>query len=545
MEQITVGFIGKVSSGKSSVINSICGGFVSNISLLRETTNMLYYYLDEQYTQPEHQQIMEKIGTKLEKIHTKSDKDRKDIEHISSDIISNIIAMTDNSNPIPSLFPKMGILDFPGLDDSDDKKNVFMRVFENNYTRCDIIVYVTDANSAFRDASEVATFRKIKDLIDKKNIDGTYIDIVIIVNKYDDIDDDDFAEIFNGIKEKVGYIPKFRYSSHRKIIDNENVYGINLYIPENDKIKKEYKKIMKTNYDKKGGGDYDNFFGFLQNCRKRLFEEKGKSNDVYNRRILQKIHNMYSIGNIYDINFVYTREPNITEFVEMYNKFKFDMQHITQIHTMFKEYFAKPITLGQSRRLLFYEIMIADFGEINDVAEKLFFQINEHMCNLDVITLFSILRKSSNMINYKQVNRKLFNRLILEFKIHKFLPSGNMIMRDPDTHDVKIYSGPKRPEYMQNMPHSLYVANLINNVYEKDMKYILLLSVCTDTEFRYYDAMNVINYELLNEHYPCAKENVKYSIIANLKIDLETLMTPIHVLAKLNTFMNNINKIMS
>lgn len=38
-------FVGKVSSGKSSLLNSIVGGFVTNVSLLRETIKITKYHL--------------------------------------------------------------------------------------------------------------------------------------------------------------------------------------------------------------------------------------------------------------------------------------------------------------------------------------------------------------------------------------------------------------------------------------------------------------------------------------------------------------------
>ena len=40
---VKISVMGRVSSGKSSYINALCGSFISNTSLLRETFAPLYY----------------------------------------------------------------------------------------------------------------------------------------------------------------------------------------------------------------------------------------------------------------------------------------------------------------------------------------------------------------------------------------------------------------------------------------------------------------------------------------------------------------------
>jgi len=138
-------------------------------------------------------------------------------------------------------------MDYPGIDDATDTKKIFMRVFENNFNNADIVVYVTDATTAFRDASEVESFNKIKQTIDNFNSNGEYIDLIILANKFDD-EDEDLEQIFSEIatKTKIHTDKIFKFSSHKTLIMNIIVHQTDLYVPTNDKIKKELQKIMKN-----------------------------------------------------------------------------------------------------------------------------------------------------------------------------------------------------------------------------------------------------------------------------------------------------------
>ena len=91
MEHRTIIFAGRVSSGKSSIINALCGGFVSNVSLLRETFNPIYYQIGLNGGDSQ----IKKIGDDLLKDRVGNDVKEK-IEELKEEEISTIKRKCDS-----------------------------------------------------------------------------------------------------------------------------------------------------------------------------------------------------------------------------------------------------------------------------------------------------------------------------------------------------------------------------------------------------------------------------------------------------------------
>ena len=303
MDPITLGFIGKVSSGKSSVINSLLQGFGSNVSLQRETFKPIRFVLSKDGSPTK----LREIGDELERQHTENEANRDDIVTLREENLSKII---DTCSDESKIFSRLGMnelvfIDFPGLDDAEDSSGKFLNVFTNLYSQCNMVVYVTSAESAFRDKSEIELFDKVKRMIEQVNNEGTYIELIVIVNKFDDSDDDDLLEIFDRIDTKTGEIKLFKYSAHKVLM---NGLKLPTYIP-NKKIRAELRKITRTSgvdfsesdidaencYQYKGekifSGDHDNFIGYIDTAKSRLDQLNIDSYLKYNGIIFKQMIN--------------------------------------------------------------------------------------------------------------------------------------------------------------------------------------------------------------------------------------------------------------
>ena len=226
----------------------------------------------------------------------------------------------DDELPLRYEINPFSITDMAGIDDADDNENKFFKVFESLYTTFDLIIYMTDATQAFRDKSEVDTFMKIKKLINDWNQTGEYIELIIVINKYDDADDEDLEKIYQKVVSN-NYLDKqniFRISSHKLMIDNIRRHGSQLYIP-NAQVAKEFTRILKNtggsmikNIKPKSyvslndnldddlndasfgkiirdiDGDIDNLIPYLRNMNKTLADKSVESHTKYNDNILKK-----------------------------------------------------------------------------------------------------------------------------------------------------------------------------------------------------------------------------------------------------------------
>ena len=94
------------------------------------------------------------------------------------------------------------IYDFPGLDDIDDYNNNFIEIIKHNIHLADIILFVIDANRPLTNTSEYNQLKEIIDIINCENNSGHYVSFVLIINKFDDINDPDINEMCEGISKR-------------------------------------------------------------------------------------------------------------------------------------------------------------------------------------------------------------------------------------------------------------------------------------------------------------------------------------------------------
>lgn len=253
MSRPTIFFVGEVSSGKSSLLNAIAGGIISNASIQRETIYPEFYKFvsnEETKSYP----LLKKYVTLLEKKHVKN-KNFNLSDKTTIDNISPIIT-TDSDGDLYYLKAQFGlrdffIADFPGLNDSADANDSFFNLVSDNIDACDILAYITKAESAFVSQSEIELFKKIKALCDdRRNKYGQHIELCIIINKFDDPYDSDLIEIANEIPNKLlnnsidDTISIFKISSHKLFIHNIVTHKVSVPVPKF--INKEIQKIFQN-----------------------------------------------------------------------------------------------------------------------------------------------------------------------------------------------------------------------------------------------------------------------------------------------------------
>lgn len=244
MAKPTIFLIGEVSSGKSSFLNSFAGGYISNSSIQRETFNPLWY----QFSTAGKEENITKITAELEERHKQNEIYREKIQELKEEQISSLDYVCDDTNSIPVRhnLDDINIIDFPGLNDSDDKTNKFLKAIENRIHQADLLIYITEATSAFVSSSETMMFRNITKMVERCKAAGQFVDIIILVNKFDNVNDDDLNKIYQRISSKilVSQDKIFRCSSHKLFIRTIILNKLNVLIPKHGL--KEITKILQN-----------------------------------------------------------------------------------------------------------------------------------------------------------------------------------------------------------------------------------------------------------------------------------------------------------
>jgi len=237
--------IGEVSSGKSSLLNALAGGIISNASMQRETINPEIYefdVIDKAYPS------FKKMATILESKHVTNKKfDDKTAILNEPKFVCDI---TGQKIIFKSQFEmgKFYIYDFPGVNDAkNDSNDVFFEQVKTQITNCNCLVYVTKAETAFLNQSELTLFKKIVELCDIcREKRGKYTQICIVINKFDNPYDIDMDQIANQVKSKINNdkIEIYRMSSHRLFL--ESIVKNNLNVPIPEFLHQEIKKIFQN-----------------------------------------------------------------------------------------------------------------------------------------------------------------------------------------------------------------------------------------------------------------------------------------------------------
>jgi len=239
----TIFITGEVNSGKSSLLNALSGGLVSNASLQRETFNPIEYHYSKDGTEANLRAITEQ----LEAAHKQNEELRTKLDTLAEEKVSSTQRF-DCTLPVRYNLAPLTLIDFPGINDAEDeKKQLFFTAIRNKVSEADLIIFVTDAMTAFSKASEITQFRKIQQLVKQENDSGHFVDLVVVVNKFDTTSDKDLRDILSRIPDKLADFDKeklFCFSSHKMLLDNVIKCKLDLYLPLFNRA--ELQRILKT-----------------------------------------------------------------------------------------------------------------------------------------------------------------------------------------------------------------------------------------------------------------------------------------------------------
>jgi GTPase Era involved in 16S rRNA processing len=144
---LTLGFAGLPSAGKSTMVNALAGKRVLESGICRTTTEACLVGATN------------RIGASQKWVRTKPESD-DGVEFCA--------------------------LDLPGICDSEDTSGSFNKVTLECASKCDLVVWVTDARTALLTTHETREYQALCAAIQEKaDEDGTLYQFLVVVAKYD------------------------------------------------------------------------------------------------------------------------------------------------------------------------------------------------------------------------------------------------------------------------------------------------------------------------------------------------------------------------
>lgn len=176
----SIAILGTVSAGKSTLLNGIFAKNFSDMNIRRTTMTPQMYQLSNTSREDNYQQIVNQ-NVSLNKEYQKEIWNGEEIVIHDVNFPSNFIKNHPNIN--------FRIYDIPGLNDQTTK-DIYMGWVDKNFEIFDLAILVVDISSGFNTSDEVS----VLNLIFKKMVDQPHVNLMILVNKCDEMvfDNGDF-----------------------------------------------------------------------------------------------------------------------------------------------------------------------------------------------------------------------------------------------------------------------------------------------------------------------------------------------------------------
>jgi hypothetical protein len=260
---LNIAIIGKVSSGKSSFINSLVGYPISTVSLQRETFVPIKYIFERTKGEVNNNELIERYKSDLKKNeHLRENNELPElcireikINYYFSEELDNIASITD----------------YPGLDDSNDKRDL-LEFLISNLSAYHLVIFVTQAESVFVAKSEVEIWNKLRDQVELQYAKGSLCKLICLVSKYES-DNEDLLKIYekNCLRSSFSFsqneneneMKSFRWNAFNSLL--QKVTSTAQSFP---KIEKELIEIFGNEWKKiKRYGSLDETFDFDGLCK--------------------------------------------------------------------------------------------------------------------------------------------------------------------------------------------------------------------------------------------------------------------------------------
>jgi hypothetical protein len=191
--KITVGIVGQVSSGKSSLVNALLGNMCSPVALERSTMRPIHY------TNTAHG---------VHGAHGTAPTDKEESSLLDSARNHCLTQKQQGLLRVPiqrfSTLP-YDIIDFAGIADDTNLSGddtLFLKIFMDNLNKLDIIVFVSNCEHIFVLGPEWKVFLQIHTAVRANVARGRHQQLIVVANKYD-YEDDEIDQVIASAEAKL------------------------------------------------------------------------------------------------------------------------------------------------------------------------------------------------------------------------------------------------------------------------------------------------------------------------------------------------------
>jgi predicted GTPase len=534
--QINMAIVGPISVGKSTFVNTLFIKQYSDMRIKRTTMTPQVYY--ETNIKETDKSISKKIMLDNREINELLYKKYENGEDLSYDDVKEIKYFVPKTKNLVNLMDDvyLTVYDMPGLNDGHvgDNLEVYHKWLSNNFYKFDIITCLFDINSGLNTSDEVKILKNmITNIRNNKNVHGIDTELIIVINKCDDMylddngnlmfSDEEFDEMFeqirNVITNKVNELyPELKYNIIRVSSEDAYVYRMYQIEPDNNL---DMKYLNRFGYNELGKSRWNR----MKESEKRDFvkEFMGDIEDDINERmqingfndfilLLSKTldskgqykylmnHINYELYQINEHSYIDDHE-NFDKFVKIYRKIK-------DIDNTIKDKW----TYGQN---IFH----------NKLDNYLEMYYNKHINNMiNSITDFNIEiieNLLDNMKNYDSVFKSNYSEkivLFMENNINDYY--GNSIIKKSNTFIKSFVHFQKLISYGYNKIKELIKPlfdndDILNNKSDDIIKYLnSLLESGIITEDEFYVKLK----EIILKIYKAINNNRQIGYINNDKL---------------------------
>ena len=199
-DNINLCFVGGVSTGKSTVLNSVFCEELTQCKIKRTTMWPTVYVENESIQDISTEEIYKIITEKNKEIIEKTESGQKLDSGDYKELVFNVGKL--DINILEDSY--VNVYDIPGLNDARTK-HIYYDYLENNFHKFNLVVFLVDIQSGLNTSDEMDMLRFIiNNTKDQFKINQRQIYTLVIVNKADDMqteEDSDKLEITGELKE--------------------------------------------------------------------------------------------------------------------------------------------------------------------------------------------------------------------------------------------------------------------------------------------------------------------------------------------------------